>query len=77
MVLGRWKKEETRECAQESTDGVSKHFFLGVLNEDGTSKKTESSGRENSTRLESVLEDEKPMLARHYVMFCDLQYDCF
>jgi hypothetical protein len=60
MVLGRRKKGETRECAQESTDGVGKHFFLGVLNEDGASKKTKSSGREDSSRLESVLEVEKP-----------------
>ncbi|KAL0116792.1 hypothetical protein PUN28_010009 [Cardiocondyla obscurior] len=45
------KIEEGKEAkVQEGTDGASKHFFLDVLSEDGTSEKTESGGREDLTR---------------------------
>lgn len=38
MVFERKEKGKKRECRR---DGVSKHFFLGVLSEDGTSEKAE------------------------------------
>lgn len=38
-IFEREKKKAAK--VQESTDGVGKHFFLGVLSEDGTSEKAE------------------------------------
>jgi len=63
------KRKEAK--VQESTDGVGKHFFLGVLSEDSTSEKAEQWAGRRLTRSPQ----ESPKKMKNYACLYVICYD--